>query len=109
MSWHTQLQVQNLGGAAISVDDFEKQILDMLRRDGISADLFGALREAFESGEATCHVDSVYLYQLFEELTPLIPALDIEVRCLGEEFRHTWIRAISNGEVTLEVGPWDYE
>ena len=109
MSWYTNLQVAVLSGTGTTFNSLHEHIISILDRDGISHELFTDICSSFETGEATCNVHPAYLYQFFVEIAPLLSPLNLEIRCLGEEFRHTWIMGIASGKIDFNVGPWDYE
>jgi hypothetical protein len=109
MSFHTALQIANHGDASLDFDGISGRVLALLDRDGIHHDLLSDLRESFSTGNSICYVDPLYLLQLLEDVAIIAPHFHFEVRCLGEEFRHTWIREFSQGKSIFEAGPWDYE
>ncbi len=109
MSWHTVLQIAQAGDVTVDFDALEAGLAALLQRDGIDHDLLGDLRDALEGGEATCNVHAAYLQQLFGEIAPLTAPGSLEIRCLGEEFRHTWIMSINAGRIDFSEGLWDYD
>ncbi len=109
MSYHTILQIENIGDEPIDIDELGDQILTMLDRDGIHHDLLSDLQDAFETGEGVCSVHSGYLLELLGDVAAIAPQANFSVRCLGEEFRHTWIREFSEGMAVFVAGPWDYD
>src|SRR5690606_9836465 len=98
MSFHTTLQIANLGDECINVDDIGDRVLRILDRDGIHHDLLTDLRDSFNTGQSVCYVHSAYLLGLLEAVAAIAPQAHFEARCLGEEFRDTWIREFSGGK-----------
>jgi len=109
MSFHTILQIANLGDEPLHIDDIGDRVLAILDHDGVHHDLFSDLRESFDAGESVCRVHSDYLLGLLGAVAAMAPQGHFEVRCFGEEFRHTWIREFSGGRTIFEAGPWEYE
>lgn len=109
MSWDTVIQVMNTGDVPVKFESIEAAAGAILDRDGIDRDFLEDLRMSFEQGESIGNVHSHYVHQVFSQLAPLITQGGVEVRCLGEEFRHTWIMSIKEGHIDFSAGPWEYE
>lgn len=109
MSWHTIVQVSNAGEVEVAFETVEAVVASTLKRDGVHPDVLDQLRKSFEQGEGSCNLHSAYLQTLFAEMAPLVTDGMLEVRCLGEEFKSTWIMSIKEGRVSFSVGPWDDE
>jgi len=109
MSWHTILQVAQIGDVNVEFESLEAKLRTILQRDGIHQHLLDDLQDALVQGEGTCNVHAAYLQQLFHEIAPLTAPGSLEIRCLGEEFRHTWIMSINAGSIDFSEGVWDYD
>lgn len=109
MSFHTTLQIAQTGDVSVEFESLSAQLEILLQRDGIHRDLLTDLHDAFEQGEAICWVHAAYLFQLISEIAPLTAPGSLEIRCLGEEFRHTWIMSVAAGRIEFSAGPWEYD
>jgi hypothetical protein len=109
MSWHTIVQVSNGGDVEVAFETVEAVVASALKGDGIHPDVLDQLRRSFEQGEGSCNLHPAYLQSLFAEIAPLVTSGVLEVRCLGEEFKSTWIMCIEEGRVGFTVGPWGDE
>lgn len=109
MSWHTLLQIAQTGDVTVEFDTLEATFRTLLQRDGIHHHMLEDLHDAWVQGEGSCNVHAAYLQQLFREIAPLITPGSLEIRCLGEEFRHTWIMSISAGTIDFSEGLWHYD
>lgn len=110
MSFHTKLQIQMLGSSEpVDFQNIEDSVLALLKVDGIHKDVYSDLRSAFGSGEADFNLHAAYLLVLVRKVAKILTDKEFEARCLGEEFRHTWIAAFRNGREIFCQGPWDYE
>jgi hypothetical protein len=107
VSWHTVIQVASVGDGVVGFDTVEHVIRSIFERDGTHLDVLEDLRIAFSKGEATCNVHPAYLQEVFSQLAPLITIGTLEARCIGDEFRDTWVMSIAEGCIQFSEGPWD--
>ncbi len=107
MSWHTIIQVASVGDEVIGFDTVEPTLTSIFQRDGTHLDVLENLRTAFAEGEGVCSVHPGYLQEVFSQLAPLITTGTLEARCIGDEFRDTWVMSIAEGYVQFSEGPWD--
>ena len=108
MSWHTKLQIQVLGSDLVDLQAIADTVLKQLQEDQIHPDVYGDLKQAFDEGEAIFNVDVAYLQHLLRKIAPHLPEANFEARCLGEEFRDTWVATFRSGKEVFCHGPWDY-
>lgn len=47
------------------------------------------------------------VYTEFEKIATLFPNIIFQARGIGEEFIHTWIMFIENGEIIYANKPWE--
>jgi hypothetical protein len=110
MSWHTTLQIRTLGYSdPVELQFIEEIVLKQLREDKVHPDVYLDLKQAFERGETVFNVHAAYLKQLLRRVSSNLPRTHFEVRCLGEEFRHTWVATFQHGKEVFSHGPWDYD
>lgn len=110
MGWNTKLQIQMLGYSdPVDLKMIVDTVLKKLDEDGIHSDVFADLKQAFENGEADFNVHAAYLQILLRNITQSLPDAYFEARCLGEEFRDTWVATFRNGKEIFCQGPWEYD
>lgn len=107
MSFFSTLQIQ-YSDDPIDIDSQSEKILKILKEDGIHSDVFVDLKAAFENTAGDLSIGSIYLLGLIESVAQMFPNSPFHARCLGEEFRYTWIREFENGSPVFSAGPWDY-
>ncbi len=107
MSFFSTLQIQ-YPDDPINIDSQSEKILKILKEDGIHSDVFVDLKAVFETTSGELSIDSIYLLGLVESVAQMFPISPFHARCMGEEFRYTWIREFENGNAVFSEGPWDY-
>src|SRR5689334_3850834 len=109
MSFDSNFEVQFIDGDAPDLASLKAKIMAQLDRDGIHHDVYKNLVELFATGRSYFRVHPLYLMQLMDALSQMIPDVSFDARALGEAFRETWVAEYREGKRVFTQGPWDYE
>ena len=110
MSFSTVVEIEFYGESeGLDIESRKSNILKILEKDGIHADVYTDLVELFKEQKHHFNLHPVYCFELLEKVSNLFPESDFSSRGLGEEYIFTWVSLFENGETSFKNLAWDNE